>query len=76
MPSEYMSLRPSTGLPVACSGDMNRGVPTTAPASVRASSPSTRRDTPKSITLSVPPGVTIRLLGLMSRCTMPTRSAA
>jgi hypothetical protein len=64
-----MSLAGPTAPPFTCSGDMNPGVPTCAPARVMAV-PSSGRAIPKSITLG-PPEVRITFAGFRSRCTTP-----
>ena len=63
------------GLPSACSGERYCGVPITAPVRVMPT-PSAARAIPKSVTFTLPCGVTIRLAGLTSRCTIPARWAA
>ena len=71
-----MSLRESTVSPRACSGDRYCAVPITAAVCVIVADVSaTARAMPKSITLTVPPGVSMTLAGLMSRWTMPARCA-
>src|SRR5208283_1624585 len=67
-----------TCAPVACSGDTYIAVPITMPVSVRcdAWAAATAVAMPKSVIFVVPPAVTSRLPGLMSRCTMPAWCAA
>jgi hypothetical protein len=72
VPKENMSLAGVSGLPSACSGDMNPGEPMIAPVCVSSDSPSTARAMPKSITRGPSP-VRMTLLGLRSRCTSPAR---
>ncbi len=70
-----MSLAPEIGWPVACSGDMNEAVPSTVWAAViPAVAP--ERAMPKSTSTARPSGLTSRLPGFTSRCTMPARCAA
>src|SRR5258706_6929002 len=82
-----MSDRSSTARPSNCSGDMYGGVPPCESLATRFSPPRTVVDvpepidgivseraalaTPKSITLTTPPGVMWMLDGLRSRCTTP-----
>ena len=69
-----MSLRESTVSPRACSGDRYWAVPMTAAVCVIVADVSaTARAMPKSITLTVPCGVTMTLAGLMSRWMIPAR---
>ena len=73
-----MSLRPSSGRPVICSGDMYESVPAAVP---RSGSPvwvgavssigADQRATPKSSTLTSPFSVSMTFEGLMSPCTIP-----
>ena len=66
MPSEYMSLRPSTPPPVNISGAMYFVVPSTidvCPEAVAA--------TPKSVIVGRRPSPIMMLLGLMSRWIIP-----
>ena len=70
-----MSLRASTLLPSACSGEKYAAVPMTAPVWVRLSSVLTARAMPKSVTLTSPSGVMSTLPGFTSRCTTPWRWA-
>ena len=70
-----MSLRASTLLPSACSGEKYAAVPMTAPVWVRLSSVLTARAMPKSVTFTSPSGVMRMLPGLTSRCTTPWRWA-
>ncbi len=72
-PSEKMSERPSTALPVICSGDMKLGVPMNWPSTVRLEV--SRRAMPKSVILAVPSPVRMMLAGLMSRWTTPSEWA-
>ncbi len=72
--AEYRSERGSTGAPLACSGERYCAVPSTAWDWVSAACvSSTARAIPKSMTLTLPSGVTLTLAGLMSRCTIPAR---
>ena len=67
-----MSLRPSAGLPRACSGERYWAVPMTAEVCVIAEvESSSARAIPKSITFTWPVLVIMMLAGLMSRWTMP-----
>ena len=76
MPSEKMSLRPSTARASICSGDMYGIVPRIEPACVsphvRSKSAFPRgaasRARPKSRTFTRPASVTITFAGLRSRC--------
>ena len=61
--------------PWACSGERYCGVPITSPVLV-SPTPSAARAMPKSVTLICRSGVTIRLAGFTSRCTMPLACAA
>ena len=70
-----MSLRESTPMPSACSGEKYVAVPMTAPVWVRLSSVFTARAIPKSVTLIVPSSVMSTLPGLTSRWTTPWRCA-
>ena len=69
-----MSERASMSTPRNCSGDMNAGVPSKLPATVRRSlvwvtarSCAASFASPKSSTFSCPRGVTMMFWGLMSR---------
>ena len=64
-----MSLGGPTSYPVACSGDMNPGEPTTRPAWVSMVD-SAAREMPKSMTRG-PSSASRTLDGLRSRCTTP-----
>ena len=67
-PTEYRSERLSTFSPRACSGLRYWAVPITAAVCVIVAEVSaTARAIPKSITFTVPDGVSITLAGLMSR---------
>jgi hypothetical protein len=67
-------VRESTVSPRACSGEKYWAVPRIMPVCATLALVSlTARAMPKSITLICPPGVTMTLPGLMSRCTMPAR---
>ncbi len=59
-------MRPSSSVPLTCSGDMYEGVPTAIPSLVSASSPSSLA-MPKSISFTSPDLVSITFAGLMSR---------
>ena len=61
--------------PRACSGERYWAVPITVPVWVMPT-PSAARAMPKSVTLTWPSGVTIRLAGFTSRCTIPATWAA
>ncbi len=63
---------------VACSGAMYAGVPTVVPVAVRLGPPASESAfaMPKSAIFTSPSAVTIRFSGLMSRWTMPRRSAS
>ena len=84
MPRLKISDRPSTSTPRACSGDMYRVVPITAPNSVSAKpvvasaalAAGASLATPKSSTFTVPSALTMTLSGLMSRWTIPAVWAA
>ena len=70
-----MSLAAVAALPSACSGERYCGVPMTWPVWVSATA-SAARAIPKSVIFTVPSGVTSRLAGFTSRCTMPSACAA
>ena len=70
-PSEYWSERSSPRWPFACSGEMYWPVPSTVPVAVSASSESSARAIPKSVTFAVPLPSSRTLCGLTSRWTMP-----
>ena len=72
-PRENTSLAGPTGSPLACSGDMNPGVPETSPLSVGWLS--TTRDSPKSITRG-PSTASRTFAGFRSRCTRPQACTA
>ncbi len=85
-PNAKTSLRASTALPAACSGDMYAGVPSTCPSVVTcacvsavatddASTSPTSLARPKSRIFTSQSSVTMTLPGLRSRCTRP-RSCA
>ncbi len=62
-----MSVRPSTALPLICSGDMYPGVPI---AEVCCAAPYSKiLAVPKSVTFTESSEVNMMLAGLMSRCT-------
>lgn len=67
-PSEKTSVAGPTSRPMACSGDMNIGVPTVMPVCVRAVA-SVARAIPKSMTRG-PSAARRTLEGFRSRCTM------
>ena len=69
----YQSLGAPIGSHAACSGDMNSGVPRTAPSAVTPTpcSASMSRTRPKSRITTRPPGSTSTLDGLRSRCRKP-----
>ena len=88
-PNAQTSVLRSTGLPQACSGDMYAAVPMIMPAcviSAVAVAASLMRSgdedtaaafaSPKSSTLTCPPGVILMLAGFRSRWTMPCSWAA
>ena len=68
-PSANTSVRRSTALPWACSGDMYASLPFTMPCVVDVMR-SAARATPKSMIFGRPSYVTMTLVGLMSRWTM------
>jgi hypothetical protein len=68
-PNENTSLGGPTCAPLACSGDMNPGVPTSTPVPV-IPVPSRAREIPKSITRG-PSAASSTLDGFRSRCTSP-----
>jgi hypothetical protein len=83
-----MSVRRSTGLPRACSGDMYVGVPRTSPSSVIRKLSDSEVDvpsvpdfgriglaSPKSRSLTTPSGVMRTLAGFRSRWTTPASCA-
>ena len=70
-----MSLRPSTGWPCACSGEMYAAVPNTADVCGAVCGPATIRAIPKSMTLTSPLRVTMTFAGLMSRWITPATCA-
>ncbi len=74
-PSEYTSEAGVAVWPWACSGEKYCGVPITSPVLV-SPTPSVARAMPKSVILTVRSGVTSRLAGFTSRCTMPASWAA
>jgi len=80
-PRPYTSVRRSTRLsdPLACSGAMNSGEPSTEPVTV-VPSVSVSRARPKSVTKGCQPpsapGSSMMLAGLTSRWTIPSRWAA
>jgi len=74
-PRLKMSLRPSTGRPRACSGDMYLAVPTMIPGCVSldesrrpvTAASSVKRAIPKSTTFTTPSGRIMMFSGLISR---------
>ena len=70
-----MSLAAVAALPSACSGERYCGVPMTWPVWVSATA-SAARAIPKSVIFTTRSGVTSRLAGLTSRCTIPRAWAA
>ena len=70
-----MSLRASTPIPSACSGEKYVAVPMTAPVWVRLSSVLTARAIPKSVTFTWPSSVMRTLPGFTSRWITPWRWA-
>jgi hypothetical protein len=69
-PRLKMSLGGPTLFPMACSGDINPGDPTTRPVWVRAVASAAAREIPKSMTRG-PSSASSTLDGFRSRCTTP-----
>ena len=74
-----MSLRPSSGSPRNCSGDIYGVVPANTMDSAVSVAPAggvSEIATPKSTTFTLPVVEIMMLPGLISRCTMPRRWAS
>ncbi|MBK7865300.1 MAG: hypothetical protein IPJ65_43235 [Archangiaceae bacterium] len=75
-PTAYQSAAGVSARPAACSGAMYATVPTISWSRAAALLWSTSVASPKSRITTCPSGVTRRLLGLMSRCTLPDSCSA